>query len=374
MTRIIEKNRKQLKEAIRIYRYEQGHGYDETIKHFEKEFGRKMARKVYNELRDEMQDKEQKKFIADLDSDSWGCIPPLSEATTTPFSKIVDGGDCYRYIRMDEPGLTVSDGMVGIKLSQPTKTVSGSRVKLVVGLPDLHLPYKPETALAPSAKAAIKWCQDNKPDEIVLMGDFMSFKCISHWDAMYPGRKKNDFLSRDIQHGNYVLDMLQGITSKITYLRGNHEAWLDQYRDKDPQARDGIYELESVFRIYDRRIDLIPENVEYRVGKSMFVHGHRVGMYHARWTADDFGENVFYGHTHDIQSHSKSKRAGSEPIIAHSCGCLCDENPDYLRNKPNRWAAGFLIMYGRDDGSFTYYVPQIVGGRFIGLNGKEYAG
>ena len=246
------------------------------------------------------------------------------------------------------------------------------KFNLVVGLPDIHLPFSARQMLAPSARAAISFCADVKPDEIIVMGDYLDLACISHWNKKRPGRVEGQYLIRDLNIGNLVLDILSSTTAKITYLEGNHEVWLRDYEDEDPGGRRGIYGLNEKLRLYDRKIDLIPENGVYKVGKANVIHGWYQGIYHARQTVEAATEPIFYGHTHDIQCFSKTKRPGSDPIIGHSCGCLCDRNPHYLRNKPNRWAAGFLILEIRDDGTFTYAVPQIVAGRFI-WNGKEYA-
>lgn len=246
----------------------------------------------------------------------------------------------------------------------------GRKHRLVVGLPDMHLP-NPRGLYADSAKAALKFCAVNNPDEVVIMGDFLDLQSVAHWNTKTPGRVIEHNLGRDFKSGNFCLDSLQQMTDKITYLEGNHEAWLTQAMERDIGLREHL-ELRDCLRLPDRGIDLIPENGVYRIGEARMTHGWFAGIYHARATADAAMTNMFYGHTHDVQSFSKTKRPGHEPIIAQSCGCLCDMNPCYLRGKPNRWASGFLILYIRDDGTFTHYVPIIVNGRFI-FEGKEYS-
>ena len=246
----------------------------------------------------------------------------------------------------------------------------GRKHRLVIGLPDMHLP-NPRGLYADSAKAVLRFCSEMRPDEIVIMGDFLDLQSVSHWNAKTPGRIVDHNLGRDFKSGNFCLDSLQQMTDKITYLEGNHEAWLTKAMEKDLGLREHL-ELRACLRLPDRGIELIPENGVYRIGDASIIHGWTTGVYHSRNTCDAAMTNVFYGHTHDIQSFSKTKRPGHNPIIAQSCGCLCDQNPLFLRGKPNRWAAGFLVLYVRDDGTFSHYVPVIVNGKFI-FEGKEYS-
>ena len=259
-----------------------------------------------------------------------------------------------------------------IRIIDKTPIKVSGRQKCVVVLYDLHLPHNGASMLAPSAHAAIKWCHANKPDEIIIGGDYLDLACISHWNKDFPGRVQNKHLHRDFKVGNMVLDIIQNIQKNVTYLKGNHEEWLDREIERDPSGKTGLYDLRDALRLYDRGIDLIPENGIYEIGEANFIHGWYCGVYHARKTGDDAGGNVFYGHAHDVQSFSKVRRLGSEPIIAQSCGCLCDMNPHYMRNKPNKWVNAFLIVYFNDDGTFTYYLPIIINGRFTGPDGKLY--
>jgi len=259
------------------------------------------------------------------------------------------------------------------KCVSPVLEQCGKDVALIVGLPDMHIPYSDLSPLAPSAKAALRWCAHNKPDEIVLMGDYMGLDCISPWNVKMLKTVESKRLSIDMQYANKILDYIQDITPKTTYLLGNHEYWLDKLVELNPQALDGIISIEEQLRLTDRKIQLVPENSPYEVGKATLIHGWYTNVYHARQTVDSSMDNIFYGHTHDIQSHSKTRRTGGDPIIGHSCGCLCDQNPAFMRNKPNKWAAAFLILYvDTKTGHFTYYVPQIINGRFY-WDGKEYS-
>jgi hypothetical protein len=86
----------------------------------------------------------------------------------------------------------------------------------------------------------------------------------------------------------------------------------------------------------------------------------------------ELGDNVFYGHTHSVQSFTKTNY-DRQPIVGTGVGCLCDLNPAYRRNKPNSWVNGLLFAYLDKSGLFTAYNPIIIDGKFW-WGGKQYDG
>jgi len=253
----------------------------------------------------------------------------------------------------------------------------GKRIKLLVGMFDQHITGVDRTPISRPAQVVYKWCAEHQPDELVIGGDFGDFMSLSKWEEDYPGHKEGDCFDRAVTFCNYNLDIMQSVTrnkkGKLVYTLGNHEVWVEKYKSKDPHARRGIYDVKILFRLEDRKIEWYPINGSYKVGHARIKHGSNANIQHATKTAgSSCGESVFYGHTHDIQCHSGIREIDLLPFVAQSCGCLCNLNPYFMRNRPNKWVHGFLIMYIRDDGSFTYYVPHIVNNRFI-WNGKEYS-
>jgi hypothetical protein len=77
------------------------------------------------------------------------------------------------------------------------------------------------------------------------------------------------------------------------------------------------------------------------------------------------------GNCHDVSSYSKSWTVG-KAIVGQSLGCLCDLKQKYMHGQPCRWVQAFGEFFFFPDGRFTYYVPMIFDGRFIGPDGKVY--
>ena len=71
---------------------------------------------------------------------------------------------------------------------KPINVNTGRRYRLIVGIGDMHLPYSARTMLSPSARAILRFCADQKPDEVVLAGDYLDLACVSHWNQNRIGR------------------------------------------------------------------------------------------------------------------------------------------------------------------------------------------
>lgn len=90
---------------------------------------------------------------------------------------------------------------------------------------DVHL-----TAGEPheSYKLFKKFAKDFAPDEIVLGGDFMDCEALSHWSKDKRRKIEGKRWRKELDVANRELDYLQKHSSKITYLAGNHEDWVEQ--------------------------------------------------------------------------------------------------------------------------------------------------
>jgi predicted phosphodiesterase len=251
------------------------------------------------------------------------------------------------------------------EISITARPFNRDKNKLVVVLFDAHI-----GEISEPLKAAVKFCAANQPDEIILGGDFLDLDAISSHNKGLPGLIKNP-LMMDIKRGNAVIERLQIISPTITYLEGNHEDRARKFSAANPETFDGIIDIPALCRLEERGIKWVEYGKLYPVGKANITHGWWCNVHHAKRHVEAAGDNVFYGHTHTVQSHSMTRLSETAPIVGVSCGCLCTLNPSYLRNAPNRWVNAFLILELRPDGTFTPYVPFIINGGFT-FAGKDY--
>jgi hypothetical protein len=162
------------------------------------------------------------------------------------------------------------------------------------------------------------------------------------------------------------------------FLIGNHEDWLDQYLTANiPELYDGIEELgtdltvQGLLNLKDFGYKTVPLNEILTVGHANFIHGYYTGKSHASTHLNVFGCNIYYGHLHDVQSHSSVSIKGVHEGM--SLGCLRTLNASFLKGKPNNWSHAFGVFEFRKDGSYSRVVPLIVDGK-LSFNGKTYNG
>src|SRR3990167_8963789 len=109
-------------------------------------------------------------------------------------------------------------------------------------LTDLHYVYErkngDKVALHDSraSNVALKFIQKFKPDHIVLGGDMLDCGCISHHNHGKPGAVEGFRLLADAKElTEFLIKPLEAVKSKtLTYINGNHEAWLQDLVDRIP--------------------------------------------------------------------------------------------------------------------------------------------
>lgn len=240
-------------------------------------------------------------------------------------------------------------------------------IKKVVVLPDVHLTDKCPRDYLP-VKRFIK---DFKPDEVILLGDFMDVSSLSAWDYDKKRLMEGKRFKKEIELANNELDFLQQYSKKVTFLEGNHEDRINRYLDKNPEM-EGMIELELNLNLEKRKIGFYKMNELYKLGHMYFTHGMWTNKYNSNKHLTELGCNICYGHQHKTQT-SFQNQAMAKPIMAYALGTLGDKKPDYLRNRPGNWINQFAIYYYNDqNGNFNLYPINIIGNKFI-WNGKTYS-
>lgn len=222
---------------------------------------------------------------------------------------------------------------------------------------------------------------DNVWDEIVYLGDFLDFDQISKFNEEAFRNVENRRLEKDFIMANDILDRHQAIVrsknkkAKFTYLTGNHELRVEKMIDKYP-VLEGLLEVNKKLELDKRGFKYVrsyPNGDLHKIGKAYFHHGLYTSRYHAAKMVDIFGVNIFYGHTHDVSSHSKVVRGKNKTLVGQSLGCLCKYDLSYVSNNPTNWQQAVTTFYFHDNGFFQYYVSRIFNHEFIAPNGKLYA-
>lgn len=169
--------------------------------------------------------------------------------------------------------------------------------------------------------------------------------------------------------GNHEIELIKEAApkSKIVYITGNHEDWVEQYIDKHPEM-EGLIEVRDHIKGVDKWIDF---NRLFKVGKLHYIHGVYTNEFHSKKTVMNYLVNVIYGHDHGMQSYGMVAQQDQHGFMGKSVGCLCKDDMPFMKHKPNKWFKGFNYAYVRPDGNFNDYTVVITNGTFT-AEGKTY--
>ena len=235
---------------------------------------------------------------------------------------------------------------------------------------DLHHPHHNKVLW----NNLLKLIDKEQPDIFILGGDNMNMDAVDHWKAEKGNKRAlegkrvikeyNDFQSQ-------ILDELEKILPKDCrkiFMLGNHEAWIEQYIDKNPSI-EGYLEVKSNLRLDSWEFYEYGETP--KTGKLLWHHGEYTNDNNAKKTVTTYFRNICYGHTHTYQAYTKISPNNQEAHSAVSLPCACDMQPDYMKNKSHRWVNGFGMFYIQDNGNFNLYPVIATKGHFV-WSGDEY--
>ena len=234
-------------------------------------------------------------------------------------------------------------------------------------IPDQHYPLEDKAAV----NCVVKAIKKIKPDIFVNLGDVGEWESVSAWrykdKKLPPLEYQTPLIDEDIRLVNEGLDVwdkvLEEVGCKEKYLlQGNHDLWLDNFVTKYPYMHN--YSFVEACKIKERGYNYSEYNLPIQIGKLTFFHGAYATTYHAKKHLEAYGENVIYGHTHDVQRHTLTKLGGN--IAAWSMGCLKDmshEKNRWLKGRLHNWAHAFAIVDWYTNGKFKVEVVEIVDGK-----------
>ncbi len=207
---------------------------------------------------------------------------------------------------------------------------------------------------------------DNKPDEVVIIGDFLSFNCLSEWDKNKRKQMENKRYISETTAGNTALDAMMGPTDEWnksrkaqkkalylpnkTYIKGNHEDRLDRYLDHDP-VFEGAVSLEKDLDLEARGWKVVGYKEVHNIQGVSFTHipiasnGKAIGNPNvAQKALRLFGNSVVFGHTHTLD-HAAEHRHGSPHLNQSlSVGCFFEHVDEYAQGSMTNYWRGIVSL------------------------------
>lgn len=228
-------------------------------------------------------------------------------------------------------------------------------LKRALIIPDTHIPYHDKRAY----KLMIKAAKDIKPDEIVILGDYADFYCVSSHtkDPSVFG-----LLIDEVDAVNKHLDELDDLfpKAKKIFIQGNHEFRFERYLQDKAPALFGITSVEHLLKINLRSnwkfINYGPRQ-KYKVLGSYLTARHEPLSSSAKATATKALCSLVYGHIHRIEE-SHIVGLDDKNHVCFSVGWLGDKTLDkiysYVKGH-HQWQMGFGIVSVDDDSGYFYH-------------------
>jgi|SRR5579862_2378384 len=249
-------------------------------------------------------------------------------------------------------------------------------------LSDLQIPFEDHRSLA-AVELFMKDTQasDEPFTGWLQIGDLLDLDELSRYHAGEEGSL--DDLESSWEAGNRFLDRHQRIirrgcrNARFVLLEGNHDfrAYDAAQKDYNKRFRSHL-NYEKQLKLKERGIKWVrswKEGDVFRLGKATFTHGLYTNQYHAKKMVTNFGDCIYYGHTHDVMEMPQTQRGKDKTIVGKSLGCLCDYSQAYLKGRPTNWQQAFAIFYVFPDGFYTEHTIRIFKHRFHAY-GKTYDG
>jgi len=257
------------------------------------------------------------------------------------------------------------------KISKSQKKSKQSDVKIGLFWPDTHIPHQNVAV----CNAILNLMSDVSFDKMVIIGDYMDYGCISHWNKNRHKTLEMQRLKSDYVIGNTLLDEIDKRLPKKCdkyFLKGNHESWSNDLLEEIP-ALEGMIEPESMLFLKERGYKTYEYNELVKIGRLYCTHGMYCGANPIKKHVDELKVNILFGHTHTLGMKLFSSAARQIAFAGYNIGCVCDLSPDYMKKKANAWTHGFAIGYFYPNGYFDIQLIRVVDGKFI-FNGKIYNG
>lgn len=260
---------------------------------------------------------------------------------------------------------------------------STNKAKTVVFLSDIHWPYHNKKAWS----GVRKYITDQKPDIIVVGGDFVDLPMYSK----YIQESTSDVTGiPHIRQFASELSFLAKHCKDLYIIEGNHEErWDKMLQDKARELYGALgLTLREQFVSHGLRISTKdkPTNIHWRRESAhsrdlnlfgvTFRHGHNQSLGSAdlahRALSRHRAGSVVFGHHHRAQLFAHTSQGITHFAVANPCLTV-----DHNYNKDPNWQTGFTVLSAFKGRKGQYLVtPNVVliqEGKFV-INNKLYVG
>ena len=215
---------------------------------------------------------------------------------------------------------------------------------------------------------------DHQPDNIVQIGDFLTYDSISAWNRSKRLTMEGKRLGAEMQAGSSAYGLIMQpmrdmnesrrthkralYKPNMFWIEGNHEDRALRYAENNPELAD-IVDYRSYF---DPEADgwvIVPYREHCEVSGVLFTHAPMSGnnqplssKHLVKNVIKDYAAPLVFGHTHKLAYECDGVLAlnGGKRITALNVGCYFDEVPNYAEGSrgPREWWAGLVMLHHTD--------------------------
>lgn len=205
-----------------------------------------------------------------------------------------------------------------------------------------------------------------RPDTIVIIGDFLTLNCLSNWDRDKRLPMEGLRYHKEIDAGNEALDLMLGpycadnafkakskkktYTPSIYYLEGNHEDRLTRFLEKDPTFL-GTVGIQKDLMLSARDIIWVPYKQDLILNGVSFTHIPITGAGKpianptvAQKALRLYANSVVFGHTHTLDHAAEHRHNGKHLNQALSVGCFFEHTDAYAQGSKTDYWRGIVML------------------------------
>lgn len=223
-------------------------------------------------------------------------------------------------------------------------------------------------------KSLSNYIRETQPDNIVQIGDFLTFDSISSHNRNKRLELEGQRLKTELEAGREAYNMLMAEIDNLNaqrrrnrqalykpglfWVEGNHEDRANRYLQENPQM-EGLVDYKTFFDPREDGWTIVPYREHCQIHGVLFTHipmngiNNPIGSKHSvKNVIKDYDSPVVFGHNHKLVLECDGVRTtdGGKRLTALSVGCFFFGVPPYARNSGGSrdWWRGLVTLHHRD--------------------------
>lgn len=225
-----------------------------------------------------------------------------------------------------------------------------------------------------------------RPDAIIIMGDWTAYNSISHWDMEKRLTMEGRRYASEIEVSNTALDLIEQPIYQLQqyqrdrkirmynprkiFIEGNHEYWVQKYLEQNPSL-EGQIGVAKDLHLEERGWEVVPYKDFIEIEEVLFTHvvingaqqpisGSDICQVASRYVS----KSTVFAHCHRFETKNYNRFGARNTIQILTCGCFFDPDGERDIIGTNSWG-GLIMLDIYKPGRFeikTYSLDRLIEG------------